>query len=89
MGKMFLRFVGYYAMNSIVTLILIFLYGIIDVAAGYLILVMPISAGIATLILLLIKYKFEEINKFLFALLVPIVNILGMILLFIYLFSLS
>lgn len=75
-------------MNSIVTLILILLYGIIDAAAGYFILVMPISAGIATLILLLIKYQFKGINKFLFALLVPIVNILGMILLFVYLFSL-
>lgn len=89
MGKMFLRFTGYYAMNCIVTLILIFLYGMIDVAAGYFILVMPISAGIATVILFLIKLKFENINKFLFAFLVPIVNILGLILLFAYLFSLS
>ena len=84
-----MRFLAYYVMNCIVTTILIMIYGIINVAAGYLILVMPVSAGIATLILFLIKYKFEDINRLLFIFLIPIINVLGMILLFVYLFATS
>lgn len=89
MDKKVLRFIGYFFLNCIISTVLIFAYGTIEVAAGYLILVMPISAGIATVILFLIKWKFENIKWFLFLLLLPIVNVLGMILLFVYLFATS
>lgn len=80
MGKWLIRFFGYYAINSIVTIGLIFLYGTIDPFAGYFLFFIPVSVWFATIIMLGIKYKFPDINKYLFHIVLsPALNILTLI----------
>lgn len=77
------RILGYYVFNFIVALGLLLLYGQYDSFAGYYILVLPISVFITTIIMIIIRFRFENINKILFFLLYPILNIISLVGLFI------
>lgn len=80
MGKWLSRFFGYYATNFLVTIGLILLYGRMDPFAGYFLFFMPFSVWFTTIIMLGIKYKFPNINKYLFHLVLsPILNVITLI----------
>lgn len=77
------RFIGYYILNIIVSFGVLFLYGYFDPFAGYYVLVLPITGFFATLIMLYIRNRFESMNRILFFLLSPIINVLCIVGLFV------
>ncbi|MDI9502444.1 MAG: hypothetical protein QM287_05105 [Bacillota bacterium] len=82
MGIWILRIIGYYILNVIISIGLMVLYGQFDPTAGYFLLILPVTAAIATVMMLGIKYKFPKLHPVVFFLLAPVANVLSVFLLF-------
>ncbi|NLK59055.1 MAG: hypothetical protein GX291_07300 [Tissierellia bacterium] len=51
MGIWILRIIGYYILNVIISIGLMVLYGQFDPTAGYFLLILPVTAAIATVMI--------------------------------------